>query len=65
MVTTEQKTISIDEAARVLGISRLSAYKLANKGELPGAMRLGRRFVVSIAALNRALDPEAEAHNDG
>ena len=60
MTTPEKKTVSVPKAAEILGISRLSAYKLANKGDLPGVMRLGRRFVVSIAALNRALDPEGD-----
>ncbi len=51
----------VEEAARLLGISRGSAYALAARGELPGALRLGGRIVVSRAALERALAGEAVA----
>jgi excisionase family DNA binding protein len=49
-------TISVEEAARLLGISRGLAYDLARRGELPGAVRLGeKRIVVSRAALEAHL----------
>lgn len=40
-------TYSVSEAARLLGISLGGAYELARRGELPGAIRLGGRIVVS------------------
>lgn len=43
-------------ASAVLGISRDTAYLLASRGELPGAVRVGHRIVVSVPALLRALD---------
>ncbi len=43
----EVATITVDAAARRLGIGRQLAYDLANQGKLPGALRLGRRIVVS------------------
>ncbi|MDP6496034.1 MAG: helix-turn-helix domain-containing protein [Dehalococcoidia bacterium] len=49
-------TMKIAEAARYLGISRQTAYDLANQGKLPGARRLGRRFVVSRKAIERYLE---------
>ncbi len=49
-------TMKIAEAARYLGISRQTAYDLANQGKLPGARRLGRRFVVSRKALEKYLE---------
>jgi excisionase family DNA binding protein len=48
-------TMNIDEAAKQLGISRGLAYELAGKGELPGVIRLGHRFVVSKFALENTL----------
>jgi len=48
-------TMSVEEAARRLGIGRTLAYELAQRGELPGALRLGRRFVVTIPKFNEAL----------
>jgi|HubBroStandDraft_1064217.scaffolds.fasta_scaffold1584354_1 excisionase family DNA binding protein len=43
-------TLSVPEAARVLGISRALAYELVARGELP-AVHLGRRVVVPVARL--------------
>ena len=48
-------TISVEEAAKRLGIGRTLAYSLAARGELPGALRLGRRFVVTIPKFNEAI----------
>ncbi len=52
----EPGTVTVREAARVLGIGLNTAYELARKGELPGVIRLGGRFVVSKAALHRLLE---------
>ena len=51
-------TISVASAAKLLGIGRQTAYELARRGELPGALRLGHRIVVSRRALSRFLDGE-------
>lgn len=48
-------TITVEAAARRLGIGRQLAYSLAREGKLPGALRLGRRFVVSTALLDAFL----------
>jgi len=50
-----RRTMSVDEAALVLGISRGSAYEAVKRGELP-AIRLGKRIVVPRAALERLLE---------
>lgn len=47
---TERPTISVDEAADVLGISRGSAYQAAHNGELP-VIVIGRRLRVPTARL--------------
>jgi excisionase family DNA binding protein len=46
--------LSVPEAARVLGISRAFAYELVARGELPH-VRLGRRVVVPVKAVERVL----------
>jgi excisionase family DNA binding protein len=51
----QRLTISVEEAGRLLGISRGLAYELVNRGELP-SVRLGRRIVVPRRALDRMLD---------
>jgi excisionase family DNA binding protein len=48
-------TVTVEEAARLLGISRQSAYQAARAGELPGVIRIGRRLLVSRFQLDRML----------
>ena len=59
MVETDRLTLSISEAATMLGISRNLAYELARQGELPGVIKLGqKRLVVSRIAIERLLQGE-------
>lgn len=51
----EPLTITIEDAARELGISRNTAYACARTGQIP-TVRLGRRLLVPRAALERLLD---------
>ena len=46
----ERLTLSVEEAARLLGISRALAYALVRRGDLP-RLQLGRRVVVPRRAL--------------
>jgi excisionase family DNA binding protein len=57
--TPERLTYTVEEAGRLLGICRNSAYQLAAAGEIP-TIRLGRRLVVPKTALDRLL--EAPTH---
>jgi excisionase family DNA binding protein len=50
----ERSTMTVEEAARVLGISRSSAYECVRRGELR-AVRLGRRLVVPRLAVEQLL----------
>lgn len=50
----ERQTVTVEEAAQILGIGRNSAYEAVRRGELP-AIRIGRRFVIPKAALERLL----------
>ena len=47
-------TVTVEEAARILGISRGAAYSHARDGSLP-VVRLGKRFLVPKAALDKML----------
>jgi excisionase family DNA binding protein len=47
---TEPLTITVEDAAVLLGISRGLAYEAARRGELP-VIRLGRRLLVPRARL--------------
>ena len=55
----ERLTLTVEEAARALGISRTLAYELVTRGELP-SLRLGRRLVVPRRALEALLDAPAD-----
>jgi excisionase family DNA binding protein len=50
----ESLTLTVDETARLLRISRNTAYNLAREGKLP-VLRLGRRLLVSRKGLDDLL----------
>ncbi len=50
----DRKTLSIPEAGKTLGIGRSAAYEAARTGQLP-TIRIGRRLLVPIVALERLL----------
>ncbi len=60
---TKRLTVSVEEAGRMLGISRGLAYDLVARGEIP-AVRLGRRLVVPRRALESMLEVAQPADLD-
>ena len=50
----ERSTMTVEEAAVVLGISRTSAYECVRRGELR-AIRLGRRLLVPRLVVDQLL----------
>jgi len=54
----QRKCLSVAEAGEALGISRWSAYQAAKSGQLP-TIRIGRRLLVPVAALDRMLNQAA------
>lgn len=59
-------TVTVEEAARLLGISRGLAYQMARLGKLP-TIRFGRRLLVPRRGLYRLLDGsmDEEGKRDG
>jgi excisionase family DNA binding protein len=47
-------TMSVPEAGERLGISRNLAYEAARRGDIP-TIRIGKRFLVPVAAFERLL----------
>ncbi len=47
-------TTSVEKTAKILGISRASAYKAVRRGEIP-SIRIGGRLLVPRSALARLL----------
>jgi excisionase family DNA binding protein len=52
-------TITVEEAAALLGISKDSAYRAAQAGQIP-TLRLGRRLLVPVPKLLTMLGAEEE-----
>ncbi len=53
-------TLTVEEAASLLGLGRSAAYEAARRGEIP-TRRLGRRVLVPVPALLNWLGVTAEA----
>lgn len=51
----EKLALSVTEAAKLLGISRNTAYAAIKDGDLP-VIRLGRRVLIPVAALEKKLN---------
>ena len=53
-------TLTVPEAGCVLGVGRNAAYQAARTGDIP-TIRIGKRILVPVAALERMLEqPSAE-----
>ncbi len=51
----QRLTMTVEEAAVALGISRASAYEAVGRGEIP-CIRIGRRILIPKVALERLLN---------
>ena len=60
MSNDRRLSLTVMEAAEVLGISRTLAYELVARGELP-SLRMGRRIVVPRRALESLLEPPSNS----
>jgi len=57
----QRKTVTVEEAARMLGIGRTLAYEAIRRGEFPTAViRIGNRWVIPRAALEAVLATPVE-----
>lgn len=52
--TDHPLTLTVEQAATLLGIGRSTAYEVVHTGDIP-SLRLGRRIVVPMARLNELL----------
>jgi len=53
--SAERLTMTVEEAGEALGISRATAYMLANTGKLPAIRISERRLIVPKKALDELL----------
>jgi excisionase family DNA binding protein len=65
-VTERPATMTVEQAGRLLGISRRSAYRAAHAGQIP-VIRLGRRMLVPVGKLEEllGLTPREEPQRAG
>jgi excisionase family DNA binding protein len=59
---TKPKYITIPEIAKILGISRIAAYKKVKKGEIP-AVRVGRIYMISDRDITTILNKSVTAED--
>lgn len=56
---SETQTVSVEEAGRILRISKNTAYAGVHSGDIP-SIRIGRRILVPTAGLRRLLSLDAD-----
>jgi excisionase family DNA binding protein len=56
---SDKPTMTVEEVALVLGISRASAYQAVRTGEVP-SVRIGHRIVIPTAAVRRILEVDGD-----
>jgi excisionase family DNA binding protein len=56
---SDRQTMTVEEAARKLGISRNSAYEAARQGQIP-TIRIGRLLLVPKVAFDRLLEQASQ-----
>jgi len=54
-VEPQPLTYRIEEAAKLLGVSRNHCFEAAKRGDIP-SIKIGRRLLIPRAALDRMLD---------
>lgn len=57
MSINNEKTMSVPETGKLLGIGKNSSYRAAERGEIP-TIKIGKKLRVPIVALNRMLEGE-------
>jgi excisionase family DNA binding protein len=55
LLDVDRLTMTVEEVAKALGISRAFAYEAVHRGDIPH-IRIGRRMLVPRAALARVLE---------
>lgn len=60
----EQKTMSVQEVANALGISRTTAYEVVNRADFPSIRVSPRRIVVPVSEFQKWVEKEAWANTD-
>jgi len=54
-LNVERRTITVEQAGAMLGVSRALAYQMANNGQLP-VIRCGHRLLIPLKAFEDMLE---------
>ena len=60
MTKQNRRTLSVPDAGKALGVGRAAAYEAARTGQLP-TIKIGKRLLVPLAALERLLSTDGDA----
>ena len=60
----DRVVLTVNEVAKLLGLSRASAYQGVARGEIP-SIRVGRRILVPRQALERMLEGDSKPGKTG
>ncbi len=60
MEKTEKLTLSVEEAGKLLGVSRAIAYQLSRRADFP-TLRIGKRVLVPKKQLEEWMDRNCES----
>jgi excisionase family DNA binding protein len=63
MISGDRLTMSVEEAAMALGVSRGTCYEAVRTGQIP-TVRLGRRLLVPVEALRALLRTTVAGRNE-
>ena len=58
-MATEKMTVSVEEMAALIGVSRSVAYQLVKEPGFPSIRVGGRRLIIPVKSLERWLDERA------
>lgn len=62
--TAPRLALTLNEAAKSIGLSRRSTWTLLNSGQMPGT-KIGGKWIVPVAALQQWLAERAAEHTAG
>lgn len=63
-MTTEKLTLSVTEAAKIIGLSPARMYQVVHQDGFP-AVRIGKRIFVSAKGLEKWIDSQVEQGLEG
>jgi predicted DNA-binding transcriptional regulator AlpA len=55
VMNVERQTVTVREAAKIIGLSHVALYAAIKSGKFTQVIRIGRRIVVPVAALDKLL----------